>query len=284
MEREIFEDTIRLMVATGSKIEPYRVVPGLLNQTAPEVGDYAAVTMMRQSVMGLNPHYQYVGETESFTIDMVFAETEFAVDWFREKAIDDAINFRDWIRSQSGLNWAASANVDGRIKAFNVYNGGSGYTDGAKLVVKHGTDDADDAIEAEGTLEVGSDGSVRGILLDKHGTGYRDIPRILQDRAVEGGRHYPYFEIDPDRDSAPSSAKIGALGFGLRVKNLADLEILRMDEVMGEGNYEERVHMMLKVCHCYLREDLDSGRIERVVGRLDGKGYQDEIDNDVVGS
>lgn len=285
VKHEIFEDTIRLMVATGSGIVPSLAVRGFDNDTAPKTGLFSSITMLNQKTMGLNPHYQYIGDFESYSVNMVFAETRFQIDWFREGALERAIAFRDWIRSESGLSWAATANVDGRVRAFNVYYGGRGYRTGDRVIVVHGDGDADDARDAEGTIEADTKGEIVRIYLDKHGDGYKDIPRL---QSLSDNGDYPYFRYIPITEGDPTPvddyAQISALGFGLSVKNLDSLNLLKLDENIDGGRFEERIALNLVVCHTYLYIDRDSGRIEVVAGDIDRNGYKDKFEYDVSGN
>lgn len=256
----IFEDTIRLMVARGSGLATNLVIPSFHNDTAPDEGLFASAQVINQSTQGLTTSTQYSDNTQSFTVDRVMAMTMWQLDWFREGAMHSAFAFRDWLRSQTGTTWCATANIDGRIRFINVYEGGSGYEDNVEVELTH--PDGEEGITATGICEVVHGRMVR-VRMTNYGTGYRDIPDM---NAADSS--YPTIAI---KTTTGTGAVLSPGGFGMAVMDTGTIQVLNMTAMQEMGaKYEERATITLTTCHQYLHKDEESGRIEHIYGDLNG--------------
>ena len=256
MSRLILERSIRAFVSRGSGLPQSQVIQGRTTAKAPD-GLYASVTMIDEMPMGYQGHQQRIGETESFTISTQLYNTTFDVQFYRDGAIDAANRFAMWARSETGITWAATSLTCGRLAGVNVYDGGSGYSASNSCTFPHDADDPTPHNTAEGLIETDGRTGIRAITLNKAGSNYSTLPRVV----VSG-------------NGVGMSAAPRGYGFAtnrIRVRNLSLVE---------SSEYEERAQIDLDISHSRVYNDVHSGRVERLIGDVDGQN----LVNNIIGS
>lgn len=251
---DILERTLRTYVARGTGLPGDRVIPGREAMAAPSGTLYASVLFLTESVMGMNDWARRVGETTSVTGSRSMCLSTYSIQFWRAGAITAARRFVDWTRTETGINWASAAIVDGRIMGANVYAGGAGYQDRDVLTFKPTDDDLaerpGDIVRATGFIRTDSAGGARLAIVNQFGAGYSDMPI-------------------PSIVSSGSGAVIAPRGAGFAIADSPRIRMLT-DEVGSD--WEERAQIDLRVTHARVTIDAESGRVDRRIGERVGGG------------